>query len=464
MHRPNERIVILGAGPTGLGAAERLQELGYSNWLLCERDSVPGGLARSFTDELGFTWDIGGHVVFSHYPEFTAMLDRVGSGFGWLRHEREAWIQCGGNWVPYPFQRNLHRLAPHLRETCLEGLRRRAGNPAATPPAHLDDFLAQSFGEGLCDVFMRPYNRKVWTVALERMDWHWVGDRVAEVDVAQLERQIARGEDDVSWGPNSTFRFPLRGGTGAIWEALARTLEPSRCRYGCAAEAVDLARHQVRLSDGTTESYDWLISTVPITQLCAMAAAPDLSEHAAALGHSTATVVGLGLRGAAPPELATKCWMYFPEPEVPFYRVTHFSHYSPHNAPDPGCWSLLCEIATPPGEAPDREAAVGAVIAGAIAAGILSDAGDIMTTWHTVAPYSYPQPLIGRDAILRWLQPLLEEQRVLSRGRFGSWLYEVGNMDHCYMQGREAVNRLLAGERETTVTDPARVNARRAPS
>ena len=49
--------------------------------------------------------------------------------------------------------------------------------------------------------------------------------------------------------------------------------------------------------------------------------------------HSSSHIVGVGLSGAVPDALETKCWMYFPEPQVPFYRATVFSNYSPNNAP-----------------------------------------------------------------------------------------------------------------------------------
>ena len=74
---PDARVVIVGAGPTGLGAANRLHELGHSSWDLFEAIDRPGGLARSFVDDAGFTWDIGGHVQFSHYPYFDRMMDRL---------------------------------------------------------------------------------------------------------------------------------------------------------------------------------------------------------------------------------------------------------------------------------------------------------------------------------------------------------------------------------------------------
>lgn len=59
-----KKIVILGAGPTGLGAAYRLHEIGYKNWNIYEKNHYVGGLSASFRDKQGFTWDIGGHILF----------------------------------------------------------------------------------------------------------------------------------------------------------------------------------------------------------------------------------------------------------------------------------------------------------------------------------------------------------------------------------------------------------------
>src|SRR5688500_20151594 len=61
-----KKIVIICAGPTGLGAAYRLKELGYKNFQAFEKSPHIGGLASSFTDSAGYTWDIGGHVMVAH--------------------------------------------------------------------------------------------------------------------------------------------------------------------------------------------------------------------------------------------------------------------------------------------------------------------------------------------------------------------------------------------------------------
>jgi len=54
------KIVIIGSGPTGLGAAFRLQELGHSNFVMLDQAAQAGGLARSDVDDEGFVWDYGG--------------------------------------------------------------------------------------------------------------------------------------------------------------------------------------------------------------------------------------------------------------------------------------------------------------------------------------------------------------------------------------------------------------------
>jgi hypothetical protein len=72
-------------------------------------------------------------------------------------------------------------------------------------------------------------------------------------------------------------------------------------------------------------------------------------------------------------------------------------------------------------------------------------------------------PTLDRDAILGELLPSLRDLGIYSRGRFGAWKYEVGNQDHAFMQGVEAVEHLLHGHVELTVENPDLVNSRRNP-
>ncbi|TMA70245.1 MAG: amine oxidase [Deltaproteobacteria bacterium] len=454
------RLVILGAGPTGLGAAFRLQELGYHAYQVLEQDDRPGGLARSYVDAAGFTWDCGGHVQFSHYAYYDALCDRA-VGDAWLAHERESWIWIKGRFVPYPFQNNIHRLDAADRDRALAGLERAAACRPGRPP-NFREWIVATFGEAFAEIFFFPYNRKVWGYPLERLGVSWMGERVAVPDLERLRRNVRTGRDDVSWGPNNMFRFPRHGGTGAIWTGVAALLPAEKVLFGAEVVAVRLPERVVELRDGRRIPFDALISSIPLDTLCARSAGlPEPVRLAArALVHSAVHVLGVGLRGPKPETLARKCWMYFPEPHSPYYRVTVFSNYSPHNAPPGGeHWSLMAEVSETPEKPVRAETLRDETLAAMRRDGLLGGA-EVVSFWHRREAHGYPTPFLSRDETLAAILPGLEACRVYSRGRFGAWKYEVSNQDHSCMQGVELVDRLLgAGEGdEPTLNRPDHVN------
>jgi protoporphyrinogen oxidase len=458
------RIVIIGAGPAGMGAAWRLHELGYSDWLLLEQANEAGGLSASVRDAQGFTWDIGGHVLFSHYPYFDQLMDRA-LGDQWVWHERESWIWIYDRFVPYPLQYNIRHLPPEPQWDCVQGLLRaqkaRASDPASPPAvSNFRDWLLANFGEGLPKHFLLPYNWKVWGWPPELMDFRWTGDRVATVDLERLLRNIILGLDDAGWGPNQKFRFPLAGGTGAIWRSLAAQLPRERMRFGTRVVAVNPGKKFVRLENGEEIAYDALVSTMPLDVLVAVAGLDHLREHARLLEKQGVYLYGIGLAGRPPAHLATKCWMYFPEPVNPAFRVTVFSNYSPHNVPDPArTWSLMAEVSHSPHKPVDPKTLAQEAIDGLVATRLLPRNPEIVSLWEYHAPVAYPVPTLGRDEALAQILPELESMDIFSRGRFGAWKYEVGNQDHSTMQGVELADRLIEGKPELTVVDPTAVNA-----
>src|SRR5262249_21050377 len=222
------RIVIVGAGPTGLGAAQKLHELGDHKFVLFEKECHAGGLASSFLDAEGFTLDIGGHVQFSHYAYFDNLMDRLLGG-EWLHHERQAWVWMRERFIPYPFQNNIRHLpAVELRD-CLRGLigcvRNGAnGSAPAAGPANFGEWIQQRFGEVVWRSLSMPDNFKACAYPPFDLAFYWIGERLAQIALERIVLNISEGRDDVSWGPNNLFRFPERGGTGEIWRRLAAGL------------------------------------------------------------------------------------------------------------------------------------------------------------------------------------------------------------------------------------------------
>ncbi len=452
-------VLILGAGPTGLGAARRLQELGCDSWQLIEAADHLGGLASSIVDAEGFTWDLGGHVIFSHYEYFDQILNSM--PLEWSNLERSAWVWMRERFIPYPLQNNIWRLPEEDLRRCLDGLQAVQGSQQ---PRHtvenFQQWLIRSFGVGLTDVFFRPYNSKVWAYEPTELSADWTGERIATVDLSGIMRNLELKRDDSNWGPNASFRYPLHGGTGALWQALSKELNVENIKLGCRVTEICPNQSTVKLSTGESITYDSLITTLPMDSLLGMINdRDDLKTLAPKFLHSSSHIIGIGMNGEAPESLASKSWIYFPEPAIPFYRATVLSNYSPFNVPEPGRqWSLMCEVSESTEKPVNVSAIVSEVVDSLIATGLLQDRTKICSLWHKRLEYGYPTPFLDRDEILEFIQTELSRVNIFSRGRFGGWKYEASNQDHSCMQGVEAVNRIFFGSEEQTYFRPAAVN------
>jgi hypothetical protein len=159
-------------------------------------------------------------------------------------------------------------------------------------------------------------------------------------------------------------------------------------------------------------------------------------------------MVGVGYEA---PLADTKSWMYFPEPELPFYRVTNFAKYAAANVPgaDTGRYSsFMTETAHSDRRPVSRDGLGERVEAALRQAGLVAGRPQVASVHVEQIEYAYPIPTRDRDRALAVIQPWLSDHRILSRGRFGSWLYEIGNMDHAVKMGIDVARRLLNGTGE----------------
>ncbi|MFP4081632.1 MAG: protoporphyrinogen/coproporphyrinogen oxidase [Candidatus Aminicenantes bacterium] len=440
------KIVIIGAGPCGLGAAKRLDELSQEDWILLERESYPGGLSSSFVDKKGFTWDVGGHVLFSHYPEFDKMLEETCGG-ELLSHQRKSFIKLGPSRIPYPFQNNLHHLPPAKASEALSGLKKA---PGGDPSMSLDRWLEATFGASIYQLFMRPYNQKVWATDLSLMASNWIAERISVVHYPQALKNIRSRLDSSEWGPNRTFRFPLRGGTGEIFRRLAKGLPQDRMKYNTEALRLDVKKRTLYLRSGPPVTFDCLINTMPLDELIRRAkdAPSSVHQQAERLRYSGTYVVGCGLEVPLSDDWT---WMYFPESDVPFNRVTNFARYSPHNVAHGNTkryCSFMCETSFSDTKPQEKDQVMEATWKGLYDSGLAVRTAKRASEYVIKVPYAYPVPTLDRDEALRHIQAYLMKNRIYSRGRFGAWLYEVGNMDHSFKQGRDVVDYILRKKEE----------------
>ncbi|MBF0274433.1 MAG: NAD(P)-binding protein [Nitrospinae bacterium] len=444
-----KKIIIIGAGPTGLGAAYKLSELGYENWEIYERNSYVGGLAASFEDDKGFTWDVGGHVLFSHFPYFDEMVDKALKN-EYLKHERSAWIFQGKNWIPYPFQNNIRHLEKEQVLECLMGLI--ALNKTKEQTQNFEELIYAIFGEGIAKYFMIPYNQKVWAHNLKDISTEWIAERMSVINLEKKKKNVVFQQDEVSWGPNNRFKFPLKGGTGAIFNGIAKFLTKPIFFNKNLVEC-NTQKKVATFNDGTETNYDILINTSPLNVFInnLRGSHEKAQDTIKGVVYNSGLIIGHGVKKKLK---SNKCWIYFPEQLYPFYRVTYFSNYSPNNVPrgdtDTYC-SIMSEVSYPVGSKVNEAQIKEETVKGLIKSGILEEKEreNIVSEYSIGISHSYPVPTIGRNRALDYIHPYLENMGIFSRGRFGGWKYEIGNMDHSTMQGVELINRIVSGEKET---------------
>lgn len=317
------------------------------------------------------------------------------------------------------------------------------------------------------------------------MQCAWLGERVAAPDLKTVTKNVILQKTAGNWGPNATFRFPARDGTGGIWIAVAETLPKEKTRFGSHGKVatVDAEKKVARLEDGTSIRYRRLISTMAVDSLVEQMGDQQLVNLSKGLYYSTTHVVGVGVRGERPERIGDKCWLYFPEDNCPFYRATIFSNYSPNNQPPKSTklptlyradgskpesaqpaegpyWSIMLEVSESSMKAVDEKNMLRDCIQGLINTEMLRDNDEIVSTYHRRFDHGYPTPSLEREGVLKTLLPKLQEKGIYSRGRFGSWRYEVGNQDHSFMLGVEAADNIVNGATELTLNYPDFVNGR----
>ncbi|MFD9107045.1 protoporphyrinogen/coproporphyrinogen oxidase [Streptomyces bottropensis] len=446
--------MILGAGPCGLACAHELQRLGHRDWVLLEAAQTVGGLGASVVDRAGFTWDLGGHVVFSKLKSFDSLLAELFEPDELLHHDRSSFVRHSGSWVPYPFQQHLHHLPQAMAQRCLDDMAAAQAQGSALTGSDFASWLKSTYGRALVEEFFAPYNQKIWATNLSEMSASWISERVAPANTEALRLALKRGYTSTQgWGPNAQFAFPAKGGTGAIWQRLAARLDGD-VRTGQSVVYLDETAKSLLTTDGTVLTYDHLVTTSPLDRLVAMTAgAPkSIRQAATTLRHTTVAMAGLGYRS---PTTDRRSWLYFPGADTPFYRATNFSRYAPANVPgsDPDRYSAwMTETSLPTGTVLDRAALIERCDAALRRCGLVPENAQRVNGHVELIPYAYPVPTTGRDDALDLIQPWLEKHGIYSRGRFGTWRYEIGNMDHAVTMGQDIARRLVHGTAERIYT------------
>ena len=481
-------VLVVGAGPTGLSAAYHLG----SQAMLVEQQDRVGGWCRSLEDK-GFTFDFAGHIMFSNDPHVHELYRLLlGDNVHW--QDREAWIYSKGVYTRYPFQGALYGLPPSVIKECVVGaiearfgkavtkdgakaelngdytgperrgmfeplLRNGGGRPTSGKvlryggpdrrqgltkgaPRNFKEFIYKVWGAGIAKHFAIPYNEKLWAVPLEEMETSWLGGRVPLPD---LEDMIEGALSPVPkpMGPNARFGYPLTGGFQALMDGFLPHLR-GELRTSTRVTRVSPLRHTATLDDGTTVRYEYLISTMPLPRLVALAGdevPADVKEAAGALRHVSVRCVNIGL---GRPDITDKHWIYYPE-ETVFHRIFVQGNASPHCNP-PGGFGFTCEITYSPSKPLPCEGddLIRRCIDDAISVGFIRADDPIWAANQVDLPVAYVVYDHGRAENVERIRAWLETHDIILAGRYSEWEYY--NSDHAFIAGMKAAQSIQGRE------------------
>ncbi len=438
-------IVILGAGLSGLSAAYHLEELGKTEYLILERDHEAGGLARTATYD-GFSFDHAIHVL---YPRNSYASDLI---FGRLlkgntrKQTRRSYCYTAGVYTEYPYQMNNYGLPPAvILENIMGLIEARYESPRNAPPPQFEAWIYQTFGRGIAEHFMIPYNRRQWAWNLREMNYEWIADRVPMPEV----RDVLLGAlqpPDKRYGPNQEFWYPVEGGIQALPQAFLRHIPSDRLWLDASVAAVDSNRREVLLADGRRVRYNRLVSTIPLPALVNLlgeTVPPAITARAAALKHNAVHTVSIGLEGAALGAAEGMHWIFFPEESTIFHRVSFPGNLSTWMVPR-GCSSIQAEISESVYRSCDRATLVQQTREHLARVGILTAAearpvaegGRVRVAQLLTLDPAYVIPHLGHPHNTRTIRDHLNSLNISSRGRFGEWEYL--NMDDAILSGKAA--------------------------
>jgi len=449
------RIVILGAGPAGVGAAYQLRRTGKARVTVIEQNSVVGGNAGSF-EAGGQRLDYGSHRLHpATEPHIMAEIKGL-LGDDLLDRPRHGRIHLRGKLIHFPLK-PVDLLLRLDKGFAAGTLRDMAAKAAGRAPDEGDSFasvLMANLGPTICRDFYFPYAWKIWGRDPATLSGIQARRRVSAGSFGKLIRKVLSAIPGLKPPGQGRFFYPRRG-FGQISEAFAEAAQSlgtemmlgwkvTRLEPPAAAAPWKVSAEREGATRVVEADYVW--STIPITVLArAMAGGvpPDVIEASGSIEYRSMLLVYLELDTDQFTEYDAH---YFPAADIRITRLSEPKNYAALSEPR-GRTTLCAELPCSPSDpwwTMDDEG-LGRVVAEDLArAGLplprppvrvhtrrLRQAYPIYTTGYEV-------PFGRLDA---WVEAL---PRLLSYGRQG--LFAHDNTHHALYMAYSAVECLENGK------------------
>jgi protoporphyrinogen oxidase len=422
------RVVVIGCGPAGLGAAYALQEA-QADFVTLESSTCPGGLA--VTDRVGgFLFDRTGHFLHTRSDRFRGVL--AASGVPLETIARRSCIAIHDRVVPFPLQYNLWAFPETVRQRVLHEIDARPASVASG--GSLAQGLLSSWGPTLLREFFQPYNEKMFGTSLDQVPADCLGRFVPSLDRSMMQRGCEGQSDGLGYNP--TFLYPESGAVGDLFAAIAAPVSP-RIRLGERVQAIDLRAKRCHTQHGP-HPFDRLITTLPLNRLlplCNLSVPKEVS-----LDHADTLNVRIGFRGRMRRD---DHWVYVPDRALPFYRIGFPLNVNRKTCPvGSASLSVECGLRGGSNSIPDTALIAESAINFVHRHGFAEVNGVVTIDTCVISPAYVLHRSTSRVAFEALFNELAA-QGVYPCGRYGRW--EYFSMEDAFLDGERAA-RAAIGE------------------
>lgn len=441
------RVAVIGAGPAGLAAADRLLSAQGVEVHVYEAQNDVGGLCRSL-HLWGHIVDLGPHRFFSASEEVNHLWFRlVGDQFSWV--PRQTRIFYKGRFFEYPLQA-WNTLTQLGGWGALRGLSSYIGARCffRAPDSNFENWAIRRFGKYLYRLFFKTYSQKLWGLPCDQIDPDFAYRKIRGLSVAEVIRRFFSNSKKTFV---DVFAYPTQG-TGSIYQKMAKRLQE---RGGTLL--LNSPVSEIKIDEGVVSllshhqwhSYDHVISTMPLNQLVALLPAVPEAVQAAARDLSFRNTILVYL-WVAEKNLFPDNWIYVHSPDVEFGRITNFNNWGLVSQGEGTvlCLEYWCHSEDLLWKQSDQEISEKArqelLSSQLVPSNLLVRDSKVVriAKSYPVFKVGYREPLNRVKDFLQKVHP-----NFCSIGRYGAFKYN--NQDHSLLMGLRAADQFLFASQKT---------------
>ncbi len=417
-------FVILGAGITGITAAAELKERA----VVLEKEKNVGGLVRTHCID-GFWFDHVLHILHFRDDETEAYIKNI-LPEGMLQPcPPKAWIETTHGTALYPFQLNIGALDDHIKMRCVIDFAKVCFTTEKKEAANYKEFLNNIFGDGLCEVFYFPYNKKLYKYPLEKINaaqlsWNLHQPKFEDI----LEGAFHPNQYRETYNTHAFYPRPHKDAKQRGMQVLTDTIAKSviNKELNFTVTAINTSGKTITgILNGEEKQiqYDRCFSTIPLPALMKMCSnvPAGLLEKIELLEYNIVYSVAVCINGKRPE--GTGHWRYYTDETLPFTRLIFMTEFDEYNAPEDG-WGILAEVSH---YAKDPALSIQELEQNIIACLHkinLLDAQQKVVKVHTwIAEPAYVIFTPETKDIIDECHEFLNLYNITSSGRFGNWEY-----------------------------------------